>query len=114
MRLFLNCDDWIGLAVFRPVSPGCSTIGQGGGKRRLMTFAASSHLPPEPQRRSKPKHNADLTWIATLEIAMPNPVISMLDDDSSECERTMDLLNSMGFISKTPPSDSLPPHYTVS
>jgi len=45
---------------------------------------------------------------------MPNPVISMLDDDSSECERTMDLLNSMGFISKTPPSDSLPPHYTVS
>jgi hypothetical protein len=58
---------------------------------------------------------ADLAWIGTLEIAMPkNPVISMLDYDSSACEGTMDLLNSMGFISKTPPSDSLPPHYTVS
>jgi hypothetical protein len=55
---------------------------------------------------------ADLAWIATLEVAMPkNPVISMLDDDSSACEGTMDLLNSMGFTSR---SNSLPPHCTVS
>jgi hypothetical protein len=55
---------------------------------------------------------ADLAWIATLEVAMPkNPVSSMLDDGSSACEGTMDLLNSMDFISR---SDSLPPHCTVS
>jgi hypothetical protein len=53
MRLFLDCDDWTGLAVFRPVGrrlwaklSGRSTIDQGGGKRRGCIGYANAAFEP--------------------------------------------------------------------